>query len=119
AARGTGEDEGMIGVAPEADLLSISIGFGSVSDVSYADQVADAIIWAVDNGADIINLSVTTNQTAWGEAWDKAFMYAFERDVLVVAAAGNRASGTMMVGAPATIPGVLVVGGVDPSGRAS
>ena len=119
AARGTGEDEGMIGVAPEADLLSISIGFGSVSDVSFADQVANAIVWAVDHGADIINLSVTTNQTAWGETWDEAFMYAFERDVLVVAAAGNRASGTMMVGAPATIPGVLVVGGVDPSGRAS
>lgn len=119
AARGTGEDEGMIGVAPEVNILSVSIGFGSVSEISFSDQVAEAIVWSVDNGADIINLSIATNQTAWGEEWDEAFMYAFEHDVLVVAAAGNRASGTMMVGAPATIPGVLVVGGVDPGGRAS
>ena len=38
---------------------------------------------------------------------------------VVVVAAGNRGSGTSRVGAPATIPGVLAVGGVDPSGRAS
>src|SRR5690606_17424062 len=34
-------------------------------------------------------------------------------------AAGNRNSGTEVVGAPATIPGVLTVAGVDRDGRAS
>src|SRR5690606_36018351 len=34
-------------------------------------------------------------------------------------AAGNRGSGTSIVGAPATIPGVLTVGGVDQTGTAS
>ena len=34
-------------------------------------------------------------------------------------AAGNRGSGTSRVGAPATIPGVLTVAGVDPQGKAS
>lgn len=119
AARGTGEEEGMIGVAPEASILSVSLGFGSVSDVPFSEQVADAIRWSVDNGADVINLSFTTNQTAWDENWDEAFMYAFDHDVVVVVAAGNRASGTNMIGAPATMPGVLVVGGVDPSGQTS
>ncbi|MGO1840256.1 MAG: S8 family peptidase [Candidatus Microbacterium stercoravium] len=119
AARGTGQDEGMIGVAPAADILSVSIGFQSVSEVPFDQQVADAITWSVDNGADIINLSFTTNQTAWGPVWDEAFLYALEHDVLVVVAAGNRAGGTEVVGAPATIPETLVVGGVDPSGRAS
>ena len=38
---------------------------------------------------------------------------------MVVVAAGNRGSGTDRVGAPATIPGVLAVGGVDPNGTAS
>ena len=119
AARGTGPQAGMIGVAPEAELLSISVGFGSSATVSFVDQIADAVVWAVDNGADIINMSLTTNVPDWDESWDKAFLYAHEKDVVVIVAAGNRASGTTRVGAPATIPGVLTVGGVDPSGRAS
>jgi subtilisin family serine protease len=37
----------------------------------------------------------------------------------MIAAAGNRSSGTAVVGAPATIPGVLTVGGVTKAGVAS
>ncbi len=119
ASRGTSPVTGMIGVAPDAELLSISVGFGVSASVPFTEQIAQAIYWAVDNGADIINLSFTTNTPDWDRSWDDAFMYAFEHDVVVVAAAGNRGSGTGVVGAPATIPGVLVVGGVDPQGRAS
>ncbi|GAA3915148.1 S8 family peptidase [Microbacterium invictum] len=119
AARGTGEDTGMIGVAPEATLLSGSIGFGSSASVPFVDQVAEAMHWAVDNGADVINLSFTTNTLEWDESWDEAFLYAYEHDVVVVVAAGNRGTGTERVGAPATIPGVLTVAGVDKSGRVS
>lgn len=119
ASRGTSPDTGMLGVAPGAELLSISVGFGASATVSFTQQVADAMRWAVDHGADIINLSFTTNTPGWDRSWDDAFLYAFEHDVVVVVAAGNRGSGTSIVGAPATIPGVLVVGGVDPSGVAS
>ncbi|MDN8891443.1 S8 family serine peptidase, partial [Staphylococcus aureus] len=59
AARGTGAETGMIGVAPEASLLSISIGFGAASSVPFVQQVAVAMTWAVDHGADVINLSFT------------------------------------------------------------
>lgn len=120
AGRGNGEGSGVLGAAPGADLISISVGFGaSGSTIPFADQIADAIHFAVDNGADVINMSLTTNTKDWPESWDEAFTYAFAHDVLVVAAAGNRGSGTEEVGAPATIPGVLVVAGVDPSGKAS
>lgn len=119
AARGTGPDTGMIGVAPEAELLAISIGFGSAADVPFVQQVADAMRWAVDHGADVINLSFTTNTLTWDRSWDDAFLYAFQNDVVVVVAAGNKGTGTEEVGAPATIPGVLTVGGVDRSGIAS
>jgi len=119
ASRGTGPETGMIGVAPEAKLLSLSIGFGASASVPFADQVAEAMRWAVDHGADVINLSFTTNTLTWDRSWDDAFLYAFEHDVVVVVAAGNRGTGTDQVGAPATIPGVLTVAGVDRAGRAS
>ncbi|HYJ50466.1 MAG TPA: S8 family serine peptidase [Microbacterium sp.] len=119
AARGTGPGTGMIGVAPEAELLAVSVGFGSSTKVPFSEQIAEAIRWSVDNGADVINLSLTTNSPDWDESWDSAFLYAFENDVVIVVAAGNRGAGTSRVGAPATIPGVLTVAGVDPEGRAS
>jgi subtilisin family serine protease len=119
AARGTGAGDGMVGVAPEAKLLSISLGFGASATVPFAEQVATAVRWAVDHGADVINMSFTTNTPDWDESWDEAFLYAYEHDVVVVVAAGNRGSGTTRVGAPATIPGVLTVAGVDPTGTAS
>ncbi|MBG6239280.1 subtilisin family serine protease [Mycetocola sp. CAN_C7] len=120
AGRGNGSGNGVIGTAPDADLIAISVGFGSSgSTIPFEDQIADAIHFAVDNGADVINMSLTTNTKDWPQSWDEAFTYAYDHNVIVVAAAGNRGSGTDEVGAPATIPGVLVVAGVDPAGAAS
>ena len=118
AGRGTGEGDGVVGVAPEASLLSVSVGLGPGARDSD-EQIADAVRWSVDHGADVINMSLTRNSLEWPESWDDAFLYAFEHDVIVVAAAGNRGSGTTEVGAPATIPGVVTVAGVDRNGRAS
>ncbi|MBX3087727.1 MAG: S8 family serine peptidase [Cryobacterium sp.] len=118
AGRGHGGSSGVIGAAPAASILSISISFDT-GNRNSDDQIAEAVKWAVDNGADVINMSLTRNSVEWPESWDDAFLYAFQHDVVVVAAAGNRGSGTTEVGAPATIPGVLVVGGVDRSGNAS
>lgn len=114
AGRGTGPNAGVIGVAPAAELLSVSVAFGDDSaTLSSDDQIAKGVRWAVDNGAKVINMSLTRNTRDWPVSWDEAFQYAFDNDVVVVAAAGNRGSGTEEVGAPATIPGVLTVAGVD------
>ena len=102
---------GVIGVAPKAKLLAISIGLG-VPGSNTDDQIAQAVRWAVDHDADIINLSLTRNSQTWPRSWDDAFSYAFENDVLVVAAAGNRTDQSSRPSAPATIPGVVSVGGV-------
>lgn len=118
AGRGTGPDTGVIGAAPEASILAISIGFGEGGG-SSDDEIAEAVRWAVDNGATVINMSLTRNTLDWPESWDDAFLYAAENDVVVVAAAGNRGSGTTVVGAPAAMPGVLTVAGVDVQGKAS
>lgn len=118
AGRGSSPGNGVIGAAPAASILSISLAFGS-GERSGDDQIAEGVIWAVDNGADIISLSLTRNQITWPESWDDAFLYAEENDVVVIAAAGNRGSGTDQVAAPATMPGVIAVGGVTRAGRAS
>jgi type VII secretion-associated serine protease mycosin len=118
AGRGTGADNGVIGAAPAATIIPISIGFGEGSTNSD-DQIAAAVRYATDAGADVINMSLTRNTLEWPTSWDDAFLYAMDHDVVIVAAAGNRGSGTTQVGAPATMPGVLTVAGVDASGAAS
>ncbi len=118
AGRGSGANAGVIGAAPEASILAISVGFGQGA-VDSDEQISAAVTWAVDHGADVINMSLTRNTLDWPESWDEAFLHAAEQDVVIVAAAGNRGSGTVEVGAPATIPGVLTVGGVDENGAAS
>ncbi|MFB2573215.1 S8 family serine peptidase [Micrococcus sp. IITD107] len=114
-------DAGILGVAPEAQLLSISVHLGDDRPgvPPAEEQIPQAVRWAVDQGADIINMSLVSTRTDWPESWDEAFLYAEQNDVLVVAAAGNRASGTHTAGAPATIPGVLTVAGLDERGQAS
>lgn len=118
AGRGTAGTDGVIGAAPEASLLSLSIGYEQGSTPSDT-QIARAVRWAVDNGATVINMSLTRNTPDWPTSWDEAFLYAEQRNVVVVAAAGNRGSGTEQVGAPATMPGVVAVGGVARDGTAS
>ncbi|CAN5121864.1 hypothetical protein BH09ACT2_BH09ACT2_05990 [soil metagenome] len=118
AGHGHGTGLGILGVAPEAKILSVSVGFG-VGSVGSDDQIAQAVRWSVDHGADIINMSLTRNTLDWPTSWDEAFLYAMEKGVIIVAAAGNRGSGTTEVGAPATMPGVVVVAGVDQNGTAS
>jgi type VII secretion-associated serine protease mycosin len=120
AGRGTGADNGVLGAAPQASVLTASVALGKAAgSVSSDDQIANGVRWAVDNGARVINMSLTRNTLDWPTSWDDAFQYAFSHDVVIVAAAGNRGSGTTEVGAPATIPGVLTVAGVDRQGKAS
>jgi type VII secretion-associated serine protease mycosin len=118
AGRGTAGGAGVIGVAPDATIMPISIGFGSAA-VNSDDQIANAVNYAVAHGANVINMSLTRNTLSWPESWDKAFLNAMQHNVVIVAAAGNRGSGTAEVGAPATMPGVLTVAGVDRNEKAS
>jgi subtilisin family serine protease len=118
AGHGHGSGAGVIGVAPAAKILAVSVGFG-VGTVDSDTQIANAVRWSVDHGANVINMSLTRNTLDWPPSWDDAFLYAMEHNVVIVAAAGNRGSGTTEVGAPATMPGVVTVAGVDRNGKAS
>jgi cell wall-associated protease len=80
---------GMNGVADNVRIMSVRC----VPDGDERDKdVANAIIYAVDNGASILNMSFGKSVSWDKEAVDKAVKYAMEHDVLLVHAAGNDAN---------------------------
>lgn len=79
---------GINGVADHVRIMAIR----AVPDGDERDKdVANAIRYAVDNGADIINMSFGKGYSWDKDAVDKAVKYAVKNDVLLVHAAGNDA----------------------------
>jgi len=79
-------DLGIEGIASNVEIMVVR----AVPDGDERDKdVANAIIYAVDNGADIINMSFGKSYSPEKEAVDKAVKYAEEKGVLLVHAAGN------------------------------
>lgn len=106
---------GFIGLAPEATIIPIrqndDKGSGNVR------TMIQAIMWAADHGASIINISQDT-ASKMDPTVDAAFLqavkYAQGKDVLIVAAAGNDgADGKVKETYPAAYPGVLAVAASD------
>ena len=87
ASRNNGK--GMDGVADNVRIMSVRC----VPDGDERDKdVANAIIYAVDNGATILNMSFGKSYSYDKAAVDKAVRYAADHDVLIVHAAGNDAN---------------------------
>ena len=100
------------GVAPQASILSIKI---TNSDTFPGQVTAQAIRDAVSLGANVINLSLATNVST--PALLAAVQFAQDRNVVVVAAAGNDdPDGVVGPFYPAAYPGVLSVGAIGPDG---
>ncbi len=83
AARGN-DGVGIAGVAMDTMILPVKVGSVDGSPIS---AIAAGVVWAVDNGADVINLSLGSSLPS--DALYEAVMYAYERDIPVIAAAGN------------------------------
>lgn len=79
---------GMDGIAQNVQLMSVR----TVPDGDERDKdVANAIRYAVDNGASVINMSFGKGFGTNKDLVDKAVQYAASKDVLLVHAAGNSA----------------------------
>ncbi len=104
---------GTAGVAPSACVLPVKV-LDDTGSGSFAD-IAEGIYYAVDNGANVINMSLGVN-ARYGMTSDPfvdaAFDYAEVNDVLVVAAAGNDSS-RKNVSYPAIYSTVVAVGATD------
>lgn len=100
----TNNSAGIAGIMPNVKLMPIKVSTKD-RDASISD-VIKAIEYAVDNGADIINMSLGTND--FSEALKTACDNAVEKGVIIVAAAGNDGSSKPCY--PAAYDSVIGVG---------
>lgn len=103
-AAATNNGIGVAGVSWGASLMPIRVLNGNGDGAN--SLVAEAIRWAVDHGADIINLSLGGPDDGSGVV-KAAVDYAYSRGVTVVAAAGNESSSRVLY--PAAYPTVIAV----------
>ena len=85
AAAETNNNEGIAGVAWNCKILPIKVMHKE--EYAYNSWVIDGIRYAADNGADVINLSMGADEPS--DAMKDALKYAYEKDIVIVAAAGN------------------------------
>jgi hypothetical protein len=83
----TDNRQGVAGAAWQVSLMPIK-ALGS-DGTGTANQIAQAIIWAADNGADVINLSLGGFGFRHNRNLANAVTHAFDNGVVIVAAAGN------------------------------
>lgn len=103
---------GVIGVAPNCKLYAVKVlnryGRGNYS------WIINGIIWAVRNRMDVINMSL--GGSSMSQALKRACDYAYNNNVLIVAAAGNSGPANDTVGYPARHESVICVTSVDANG---
>lgn len=107
---------GFVGVAPEASLLIAKVlgdnGSGSIAGI------VDGIDWAVDRGADIINMSLGASDSS--PDLFRAIHRALVQKKIVICAAGNEGRyGGNTVGYPGRYGSVISVGSYNKAGTTS
>jgi subtilisin family serine protease len=103
----TNNETGIAGVSWHNPIMPIKVlnenGEGSLFEIT------SGIRWATDHGAKVINMSLGDTESS--QMLYDAIRYAYERDVVLVAASGNENVGTPMY--PAGYEEVLAVAAVD------
>ncbi|NLV73315.1 MAG: S8 family peptidase [Chloroflexi bacterium] len=97
------------GVAPRASLLIAKVlrndGSGMMSDVM------EGVEWAVDQGAQVISLSLGEACSSDGnDPLSELCEAAIQRGVVIVSAAGNEGPMSYSIGSPAAAPSIITVG---------
>ncbi|QUL53611.1 peptidase S8 [Paenibacillus tritici] len=110
----TNNQEGVAGISWYNKILPVKALDNSGAGTTYS--VAEGIIWAADQGAKVINLSL--GNYADSQFLHDAIKYAYDRDIVIVSASGN--DNTERPGYPAAYEEVIAVAATNASGdRAS
>lgn len=103
-AQDTNNNTGVAGIAPDAAILPVKV----LSDNGYGDinAIANGVVWAADQGADVINMSL--GSPYYSSTLAQACDYAYNQGAVLVAATGNEYSSS--IGYPAALDSVIAVG---------
>jgi len=104
---------GVAGLGYSSSLMDVKV-LGD-NGTGYYSWIAQGIVWATDNGADVINLSLGGSSPS--SMLQQAVDYAWKRGVVVVAAAGNDGSSSAFY--PAYYGNCIAVGATDAGDRLS
>ena len=96
------------GVAPNVTIMDLCVT-DTLGRIESWDAVVNAIHYAVDNGAEIINLSLVFNSPPPGSVL-RVLEHAQEHDVVVIASAGNSGKEVMF---PARLKNVWAISATD------
>lgn len=108
-----------VGVVPNCKLIPVKV-LGALQQgnrvvgAGLVDNINNGIKWAVDRGADVINMSLGIRNQGGGLPHEEVIRYALDKGVTVVAASGN--DGTQDKYYPGALPGVIAVGAADDRG---
>ncbi|UCZ54876.1 S8 family peptidase [Bacillus shivajii] len=108
AAAVTNNEDGVAGVSWNNPILAVKVLDDRAEGNSMS--IAKGIRWAVDNGAKVLNLSLGDSHDS--EMMHEAVRYAYNNDVVMIAASGNDNVETPMY--PAAYEEVLTVAATDP-----
>jgi hypothetical protein len=111
AAAETNNRSGIAGIAWQARLMPVKVLDRSAQ--GDPARAARGVVWAVDQGASIINLGLAG--TTRSQELEDAIRYAYERGVLTVAPVAS--NGTAEISYPAASPHVLAVSATDRQDR--
>jgi len=107
AAAITANGVGVAGLGRDCSLMNVKVM--SDDGTGYYSWIAEGIIWAVDHGAGVINMSIGGTDTS--STLEDAVNYAWNKGVVVVAAAGNNGSTAAFY--PAYYTNAMAVGATD------
>ena len=105
---------GITGVAPDVDVMAVRWLEEERGDCASNSVAAEAVEYAVANGADVINAS--WGGTTYSQLLFDAIADASEAGVLFVAASGNAGSSTEFYPAAYDLPNILSVGAIQANG---
>jgi subtilisin len=106
---------GIVGVAPNCNLYAVK-ALNNYGQGNYS-WIISAIIWCVRKKMDVINMSL--GGPGHVQALQNACDYAYQKNVLIVAAAGNAGPNDDTVGYPGRYDSVVSVSAIDASGNIS
>ena len=103
---------GISGVAPGTTLMAVRVLGGTLGS-GWSSDIAEGIVYATDNGAKVINMSLGGPSAGLTEYL--ALKYAWDNNVFTAAAAGNEGDFGNPVSYPAAYPFAMSVGATDSS----